>query len=134
MYMDPEIWGPHYWFVLHTIAFQYPKKPTSIQKKVYHRLIYNLYEFLPNPSIKTSFSKMLEQYPVSPYLDTRDDFIKWMHFIHNKINERLNKPTITLAEHYERMEDLYHPKRKLPIWVQLLILSILLGILYLFCI
>jgi hypothetical protein len=132
--MDPYIWGPHYWFVLHTIAFHYPKYPTSIQKKIYHRFIYNLYEFLPNPSIATTFTKLLEKYPVAPYLDSRDDFIKWMNFIHNKINERLNKPPVSLADHYIEMDNIYSRKKRVPVWVYLLSLSILLGIFYLYMI
>ena len=26
MVLNPKIWGPHYWFFLHTIAINYPKK------------------------------------------------------------------------------------------------------------
>jgi len=125
--MEATIWGPHYWFVLHTIAFHYPIYPTSIQKKIYHRLIYNLHEFLPNKTISTTFQKILKDNPVSPYLDTRADFIKWMHHIHNKINIRLDQPTISLAEHYEefqqnfetkqtKMARLYKEKKKI-IWI-----------------
>ena len=84
--MDSTIWGPHYWFVLHTIAFNYPLHPTSIQKKIHHRLIHNLHEFLPTKTIASTFEKLLKEYPVSPYLDTRADFVKWMHYMHNKIN------------------------------------------------
>jgi hypothetical protein len=33
-------------------------------------------------------------------LDNRDSFIKWVHFIHNKINEKLEKPIIPLNQFY----------------------------------
>ena len=101
--MDPTIWGPHYWFVLHTMAFHYPIHPTSIQKKIYHRFIHNLHEFLPNRTIGSQFQKLLADYPVTPYLDTRKDFIKWMHFMHNKVNERLEKPALSIEDHYREM-------------------------------
>jgi hypothetical protein len=121
--MDSTIWGPHYWFVLHTIAFHYPIHPTTIVKKIHHRFIHNLHEFLPNKTIATTFEKMLHKYPVTPYLDTRDDFIKWMHFMHNKMNERLEKPTISLSDHYvafkqhfetrpHKLKRLWNEKRK----------------------
>ncbi len=109
-YMDPIVWGPSYWFFLHNVAFNYPKYPTTIQKKIHYRLIHNFHEFLPSKSIATTFVKMLEKYPVTPYLDTQKDFIKWMHFIHNKINIRLDKPTITLQEHYDQFHEAYEPK------------------------
>ena len=99
--MDPSIWGPHYWFMLHTIAFHYPKHPTTIQKKIYYRLIHHFHEFIPNPTIATEFQRILKENPVMPYLDERKDFIKWMHHIHNIINRRLNKDEITLSDHYD---------------------------------
>jgi hypothetical protein len=99
--MDPTIWGPHYWFMLHTMAFHYPKHPTSIQKKIYYRFVHHLHEFIPNPSIASQFQKIIKENPVTPYLDERADFIKWMHHIHNIINRRLDKDEITLSEHYE---------------------------------
>ena len=47
MILDPKIWGPHYWFVLHTIALQYPLHPTKIIKKKYYDFIQNLPLFIP---------------------------------------------------------------------------------------
>jgi hypothetical protein len=108
--MDPTVWGPSYWFFLHNVAFHYPKHPTTIQKKIHYRLIHNFHEFLPNHTMAGLFVKMIEKYPVEPYLDTQKDFIKWMHFIHNKINIRLDKPTITLQEHYQQFHEAYEPK------------------------
>jgi hypothetical protein len=109
-YMDPSVWGPSYWFFLHNVAFNYPNYPTTIQKKIHYRLIHNFHEFLPNKTIAGLFVKMIEKYPVLPYLDTQKDFIKWVWFIHNKINIRLDKPTITLSEHYQQFQEAYEPK------------------------
>jgi len=108
--MDPTIWGPHYWFFLHNVAFNYPNHPTTIQKKIHYRLIHNFYEFIPNKTIGSLFLKLIDKYPVTPYLDSQKDLIKWMHFIHNKVNLRLDKPTITLSEHYQQFHALYEPK------------------------
>ena len=33
MELDPIIWGPHYWFMLHTIALNYPIRPNDVIKK-----------------------------------------------------------------------------------------------------
>ena len=109
--MDPTIWGPHYWFFLHNVAFNYPNHPTTIQKKIHYRLIHNFHEFIPNKTIGSLFLKLIDKYPITPYLDTQKDFIKWLHFIHNKINIRLDKPTITLSDHYQQFHILYEPKQ-----------------------
>ena len=31
--LDPDIWGPHFWFVLHTMAMTYPHHPNDVTKK-----------------------------------------------------------------------------------------------------
>jgi hypothetical protein len=107
VYLDPKVWGPHYWFFLHTLAMTYPHHPNTITKKKYYEFIQNLPLFLPVEEISSEFSKLLEQYPVSPYLDNRDSFIRWMHFIHNKINEKLEKPQISLNEFFVKYYDEY---------------------------
>ena len=110
MVLDAKVWGPHYWFMIHTIAISYPLRPNAVTKKKYYDFIQNLPLFIPIESIATNFEKLLDEYPVSPYLDTRDSFIRWTHFIHNKINERLEKPKITLAQFYEKYYEEYKPK------------------------
>ena len=85
MTLEPKIWGPHYWFFLHTIALSYPKYPNTITKKKYYEFIQNMPLFIPVESMGNDFSKLLELYPVTAYLDSRESFIKWLHFIHNKV-------------------------------------------------
>jgi hypothetical protein len=102
--LNPIIWGPHYWFVLYTIALSYPNNSNDSTKKKYYDFITNLPLFLPISDIGNVFSKFLDAYPVSPYLDSRESFIKWVHFIHNKINIYLGKPEIS---YYEAMNKYY---------------------------
>ena len=39
MTLDPKIWGPHYWFFLHTLALTYPETPNEVIKKKYIKYI-----------------------------------------------------------------------------------------------
>ena len=107
---DSNVWGPHFWFFLHTLAMSYPNHPNSVNKKKYYEFIQNLPLFIPVESMSSHFSKLLNEYPVTAYLDSRESFIKWMHFIHNKINEKLEKPKITLNEFYLTYYEEYKPK------------------------
>jgi hypothetical protein len=110
MTLDSEIWGPHYWFVLHTITLTYPKNPSETIKKKYYKFIQDLPFFLPDEKISNNFSKLLNKYPVSPYLDSKEAFIKWVHFIHNIINKKLNKKTINMSEFLIEYYENYKPK------------------------
>lgn len=110
MALEPKVWGPFYWFVLHTIALTYPINPNETTKKKYYDFIQNLPLFLPIPEIGNNFSKLLDDYPVTPYLDSRPSFIKWMHFIHNKINVSLDMPEMTIDEAMIAYYEHYKPK------------------------
>jgi hypothetical protein len=104
MNLNPDIWGPHYWFVLYTIAISYPINPNDVTKKKYYDFIQNLPLFIPIPDIGNNFSQFIDKYPVTPYLDSRESFTKWIHFIHNKINIYLGKPELS---YYESMNKYY---------------------------
>ena len=107
---DPVVWGPHFWFVLMTMAISYPLKANEVTQKKYYDYITNLPLFIPHPQIGNSFSGLLDKYPVSPYLEGKDSFIKLVHFIHNKINIKLGKDEITLTEALDAYYDQYKPK------------------------
>lgn len=98
MALEPKIWGPHFWFVIHTIALTYPHNPNEVMRKKYYDLIQNLPLFLPVEEIGNTFSQYLDKYPVTPYLESRTSFVKWTHFIHNKINVSLGKEELTMEE------------------------------------
>jgi hypothetical protein len=53
---------------------------------------------------------LIDKYPITPYLDNRDSFVRWMHFIHNKINEKLEKPQISLNDFFVEYYDAYKSK------------------------
>jgi hypothetical protein len=108
-YLDPKIWGPHYWFFLHTIAISYPIHPNAVTKKKYYDFVQNIPLFIPVESMAGEFSKLLDQYPVQPYLDNKESFIRWMWFIHNKINKKLEKPQISLNDFYVKYYEEYKP-------------------------
>ena len=110
MVLDSNVWGPHYWFVLLTIAISYPKHPNDVTKKKYYELIHNFPLFIPVSSMGNHFSELLDKYPIAPYLDSRESFIKWVHFIHNRINQMLGKDEMSLTEAMQKYYDNYKTK------------------------
>ena len=108
--MNPEVWGPHFWFVLQTISMTYPLHANTVTQKKYYEFINNLPLFIPNPQIGNYFASLLDQYPIQPYLNTRHSFMKWVHFIHNKINSNLDKPEISFFDSLELYYKHYEPK------------------------
>ena len=110
MELYPTVWGPHYWFVLFSIAVSYPTNPNDVIKKKYYDFFHNLPLFIPHIEIGDDFSKILDKYPVTPYLDSRDSLMKWVHFIHNRINLKLGKNEIKLSEAVQEYYKHYLPR------------------------
>ena len=92
MGLNPNIWLPKLKFTLQTMAVTYPDKPNDVSIKKYYDFIQNLPIFIPMEPFGKEFIVMLDKYPVTPYLSSRLSFMKWIHFIFNKINEKLEKP------------------------------------------
>lgn len=108
---DPRIWGPYYWFVLHNISKTFPVNPTETCKKKYYEFIQNIPIFIPNVDIGNYFATLLGEYPVSPYLDTRISLMKWMHFIHNKVNQKIGKTEISYSQYIRHFDEIYNNKK-----------------------
>lgn len=108
--LDSTIWGPVYWSFLHHVAWSYPNTPNNITKRKYYDLIQNMPLFIPDTKIGDRFSKIIDSHPVTPYLDSRESFIKWVHFIHNKINLMLGKEEISFLASLDKFKAEYKPK------------------------
>ena len=109
MGLDSKVWGPHMWFFLHTSAMTYPLHPNAVTKKKYYDFFQNLHLFIPIEPMASHFSKLLDEYPITPYLDNRESLIRWVWFIHNKINQLLEKPQISLDDFYVKYYEAYKP-------------------------
>lgn len=109
-----EVWGPHYWFFLHTVARTYPLIPNEVTKRKYYDFVMNLPLFIPDPEIAVQFSHLIDSFPVSPYLTNRDSFMRWMYFIHNKMNHRLEKYEPTFEEAVQEYDDRF----RAPVLIQ----------------
>jgi len=133
MALDPEVWGPHYWFFLHTVAHNYPEQPNRAMKRKYYDLVMNMPLFLPHPEASILFKKLLDKFPVSPYLDKGADFRHWLHFIHNEVNQHLGKPRISRSFATELYEKHYEPPPftiENPHYVYMLLVIAILVIIY----
>ena len=98
MGLNPKVWLPHLWFILYTIAIEYPKNPNDFTKKKYYTLIQNLPIYFPSKPMGSYFTKLLDKYPVTPYLGSRLSFMKWVHYIESKIKIKMEEETFDFYE------------------------------------
>jgi hypothetical protein len=93
-----------------TVATTFPDFPNDISKRKYYDFYMNLPMFIPDPEMGNKFSTMLDKYPITPYLKSKDSLIRWINFMHNKYNEMLGKPTMSIDEAMAAYLDNYVPK------------------------
>jgi hypothetical protein len=91
----------------------------------------NMPLFIPHDKIGDDFAELLNKYPVTPYLDSRESFTRWITFIHNKINHKLGKPEVPYLESLELYKSYYKPKEivvseKFKISKKLILFSVIL--------
>ncbi len=99
--MDPTKWGPHLWFFLHTVSFNFPENPSFKNKTDYNDFYNSLKNMIPCELCKTHYIQHLEISP--PDLSGRNALVKWTIDLHNKVNKQLGKPIYS----YEKAITLY---------------------------
>lgn len=108
--LDPSVWLPQFWFFLYTVAHSYPEFPNKVTKRKYYDFVQNTPLFIPHEGVRKIWIQLLDYFPVTPYLDNKDSFTYWVHFVHNKLHQELGKEEHTLLEHLDIYYDSYLPK------------------------
>lgn len=109
--MDPQIWGPHGWFFLHSITMCYPLQPTPEEKEKYLLFFKSLSFVLPCDDCCFHFQNYLIKYPIENSLDSRQSLVKWLIDIHNMVNISNGKPTLSYHEVEKIYNDRYRKKK-----------------------
>lgn len=104
--MDPKVWGPHFWFVLHIVSFNYPDNPNQRDKDNYKSFYYSVKGILPCQNCQKHYQNYLSHFPIEPHLDSKIDLIKWVIQIHNFVNNKLGKPILTNEQAFHVYQNL----------------------------
>jgi len=110
MKLNRTVWLPYLHFVLQTISLYYPEKPNTVTKKKYYNFINDLPLFFPEYPMGKNFIDLLDKYPVTPYLESRLSFMKWVNYIHNKIKLDLKEETTDFSKSLQEYYEKYKPK------------------------
>lgn len=117
MQFPPSVWGPFFWHTIHIVALGYPKNPTYTDKKCAKEFYESLAYLLPCSICREHYNEYLTKTPLTPFLDSRKDLIKWTIQIHNQVNKMLGKPEWSFEEviaYYERVGR----RDRSPVWTK----------------
>lgn len=85
--VNPKVWGPPLWFVIHMVALMYPQKPTATERSEAINFFKGLQPVLPCDWCKKHFAEELKTMDKSVF-DTRDALFEWTVKFHDKVSDR----------------------------------------------
>jgi len=108
--MNQNIWGPHLWFSLHTMSFNYPLKPTDEDKTNYKNFFNNLQNIIPCSVCKKNYKRHIVEHPIEDFLDNRQTLVYWVIDMHNMVNAEIGKKILSYEIVIKKYEDVYNKK------------------------
>lgn len=100
---NPNVFGPHFWFTLHSVSFFYPEYPTDTDMRIHKEFYESFVHVIPCEDCKEHYRVLLSRYPIDGHLESRNQLTRWVVFIHNQVNKRLGKREVdyqTVVENY----------------------------------
>jgi len=105
--MDPDIWGPHAWMFLHSVTLAYPENPTDIDKTNFEMFFNSLLPVIPCKKCSDNYKIHIVEDPISNHLDNKENLVKWLINLHNKVNRLNGKKDYTYEEVINHYKSLY---------------------------
>lgn len=105
---EPDVFGPAMWFTFHNGAVFYPKKPTAYVRNGMKQFIMNVPLIAPCLSCKEHLYAYLRRVDLDDAVASRENLFKFWVDLHNFVNERYGKQTMSLKE-AKRIYGFDHP-------------------------
>lgn len=102
--MNPDIWGPHFWNVLNSIALTYPENPDVQEQQHVINFITNLQHILPCEKCREHFKENLKKFPLTEAATSGENLTKWVIDVHNSVNQSNGKRTLSYKEGLRQMK------------------------------
>lgn len=101
--VDPNVWGPAFWFTLHNSSIHYPKKASPITKERCKGFIIGIPYMIPCQECSEHAILFIEKYRhiLDQICESRENLFKFFNDFHNDVNKRLNKKEVSLEEAYK---------------------------------
>ena len=108
--MNQNIWGPHLWFSLHTISFNYPLVPKTEDKEYYKNFFTSLQHVIPCSVCKKNYMRHIKEHPITNFLDNRKSMVYWVIDMHNMVNPEIGKKILSYDVVIKKYEEVYKKK------------------------
>jgi len=110
MVKTPNEWGPPLWYKLHMKTFDYPEVATYKEKVLAIKYFKEVEKLLPCVKCRVHYRQYLKASPIEYHVDTRNELVRWLIDLHNKVNAQTGKRIFS----YEEAVSIYLPPAELP--------------------
>ena len=73
--MDPKVWGPKLWFVIHTLALNFPDNPSYEEKRIHEDFFNSLVFLIPCDKCRIHYRQHINNNPVVNHLKNSDTLL-----------------------------------------------------------
>lgn len=104
-YSSPKIWGPHFWFMLRCIAYNYPLKPSQEDINHVKTFFDELQYLLPCELCKYTFRQHFTKHPIDKGLFNKASLIEWVETIYQETKKVIQDKRIKILDTYDELEE-----------------------------
>ena len=105
IFIEPELWGKHYWYVIETMILSMDSK--EIHSKESLRLFfYALQNLLPCPTCREHFQDYFRKNNIDKYLVSKKKMFLWIYQLRKEIQIRNKKPFPTFEEYLYKIKEI----------------------------
>lgn len=97
---DPKVWGPHYWYMFHNMAYNYVERPSEETKRNLKNFIQSIPFILPCPLCSDHAKIFLERnnHLLDHSVSSRNNLMMFFFFFHNYVNQNTQKKSLSLVD------------------------------------
>ena len=130
--MSPTIWGPHAWFILHSISMALPDNVPVDKQKDLIQFMRSFGNLIPCNICKINYKTNLKiMSPLEKNVQTRELFSKWLIDLHNIVNREIGKPEMSYEAVVEKYDKIYNkPEETCSIKNGIVLIGVILIIYY----
>lgn len=111
MGVDPTVWGPSMWSIIHLVCLQAPANIDANVRNSYYMFFTMMPYILPCDKCREHWLTHIQKHPIDDALDTRDELFRWSVNMHNVVNRSLGKPEISHEAALEHWTDVSNKKK-----------------------
>jgi len=130
--MSPTIWGPHAWFILHSISMALPDNVPVDKQKDLIQFMRSFGNLIPCNICKINYKNNLKiMSPLEKNVQTRELFSKWLIDLHNIVNIETGKKIMSYEAVVKKYDKIYNkPEETCSIKNGIILIGVILIIYY----